>query len=86
MEKYYIIQPYLIDGVSIKEISSIKSVSKRTLHYWVKQYQAHGLIGLITKPRSDLGTIRVDDLIRHEVEQIHLSVEAARDSLVIGIK
>ena len=72
MEKYYIIQPYLIDGVSIKEISSINNVSKRTLHYWVKQYQTHGLVGLITKPRSDIGTIRVDDLIRHEIEQIYL--------------
>lgn len=83
MDKYWLIAPYLNQEKSLKSIAEETKISKRTLHNWISKYEQFGLKGLIRKSRKDSGEFKIEinnlNAITTEV------VEAARDSLVIGI-
>jgi putative transposase len=72
-EIYRIIEPNITNGVPLPCISDEVNIPLRTLERWKERYQKFGLPGLIRRPRSDLGSIKVDAAIQSLIENIRLN-------------
>lgn len=72
-QKFYIIQPYLEDEVSLPKIAKHHDIGLSTLKKWIQRYQLNGLEGLKRKQRSDKG-------IR---QKISIELEALVEALVL---
>lgn len=57
-EHFYLIRPFLEDGVPLTHIAVEHQLSVRTLRRWVHQYRTLGLAGLIRSVRKDEGQRR----------------------------
>jgi putative transposase len=70
---FYLIRPFLEDGVPLTHIAAEHQLAVRTLRRWVQQYRAYGLIGLSTAPRKDQGHRRsVTPELQHVIEGLAL--------------
>lgn len=58
LERFYVIRPFLEDGVPLVQIAKERTIPRRTLTRWVKQYRETGLDGLIRQGRADKGERR----------------------------
>jgi putative transposase len=58
LERFYVIRPFLEDGVPLAQIAKERAIPRRTLTRWVKQYRETGLDGLIRQGRADKGERR----------------------------
>ena len=58
LERFYVIRPFLEDGVPLARIARERAIPRRTLTRWVKQYRETGLDGLIRQERADKGERR----------------------------
>ena len=89
MKKYKIIEPYINKQETIKEISI------RTLYRWVQKYEHNIYEAITTIIKITKGNFRlihrlfaqIDRILRiNQMDKITVEVvEAARDSLVVGI-
>jgi putative transposase len=68
MERYRILRAHLDQGVPLTQLSTQHQITRQTLQRWLNAYRAHGLVGLINKPRADRGQHRLSppvlDLVR----------------------
>jgi len=55
LEHFYVIRPFLEDGVALAQIARERAIPIRTLSRWVKQYRETGLNGLTRQGRADKG-------------------------------
>jgi len=58
LERFYVLRPFLEDGVPLAQIARERAFPLRTLSRWVKCYRETGLNGLARKARSDKGKQR----------------------------
>lgn len=58
LERFYVIRPFLEDGVPLAHIAREQAIARRTLTRWVQQYRTRGLAGLTRKVRADKGARR----------------------------
>ncbi len=58
MDHFAVIRPFLEDGVPVPTLAEQHGLALRTLRRWVARYRAHGLVGLLRKPRGDQGQRR----------------------------
>jgi len=72
VEKFKIIEPYILDGIPLAELSQEHGAPLRTLQMWTKSYQDHGLKGLIHQTRSDAGSVKIDAEAKNIIEGIAL--------------
>lgn len=72
-KRYKIIEPNIIEKISLPIISEETGIPLRTLFRWKERYKEHGLSGLIRKQRLDSGNIKIEDSIRALVEHTRLS-------------
>jgi len=72
VEKFKIIEPYILEGIPLAELSQEHGTPLRTLQMWTKSYQDHGLKGLIHQTRSDAGSVKIDAEAKNIVEGIAL--------------
>lgn len=79
MTKYQVIAPYLRSEKTLTVITVETGIAKRTLQYWIRDYEQFGLKGLIRKTRSDAGKIHLDPEIVVAIEQLILKYK--RNSL-----
>ncbi|MCM3117613.1 helix-turn-helix domain-containing protein [Neobacillus sp. MER 74] len=79
MTKYQVIAPYLRSEKTLTVIVEETGIAKRTLQYWIRDYEQFGLTGLIRKTRSDAGKIHLDPEIVIAIEQLILKYK--RNSL-----
>lgn len=61
IERYRILEPHLIDGVTLAEIARACTVSQRTLQRWLRRYTTKGLAGLCRASRNDQGRLSLPD-------------------------
>jgi putative transposase len=61
IERYRILEPHLIEGVTLAEIARAGTVSERTLQRWLGRYTSEGLAGLRRASRNDQGRLRLPD-------------------------
>ncbi len=54
--KYKIIEPYLKKKKTLIAITAETGITKRTLQYWIENYEQLGLQVLIRKARNDTGS------------------------------
>ena len=80
IEKFEIIQSYLEQGIALKDISTTKSQSIRTLRRWIKQYRDGGLAGLKRKKRTDTSKRRSIDT---ELEDLAIALALSKPKLSI---
>ncbi|WP_210142226.1 helix-turn-helix domain-containing protein, partial [Staphylococcus sp. GDY8P57P] len=73
MDKYRLIAPYLNREKSLRAVAEDSDVSKRTLQYWVSQYEQFGLVGLIRKRRRDSGIFKVEKEVQEEIKNLILN-------------
>ncbi len=73
MDKYRLIAPYLNRDKSLRAVAEDSDVSKRTLQYWVSQYEQFGLVGLIRKRRRDSGVFKVEKEVQEEIKNLILN-------------
>ncbi|MGE7687311.1 DDE-type integrase/transposase/recombinase [Peribacillus simplex] len=76
MTKYQVIAPYLRSEKTLTVIKVETGIAKRTLQYWIRDYEQFGLKG---KTRSDAGKIHLDPEIVVAIEQLILKYK--RNSL-----
>lgn len=79
MIKYQVIVPYLFNEKTLTVITEETGIAKRTLQYWIRDYEQFGLKGLIRKTRSDAGKIHLEPEIIVWIEQLILKYK--RNSL-----
>ena len=72
MIKYQVIAPYLRSEKNLIAIVEETGIAKRTLRYWIRDYEKFGLKGLIRKTRSDSGKIQLDSEVIVTIEQMIL--------------
>ncbi|PDX98875.1 transposase [Bacillus pseudomycoides] len=72
MIKYQVIAPYLRSEKNLIAIVEETGIAKRTLRYWIRNYEKFGLKGLIRKTRSDSGKIQLDSEVIVTIEQMIL--------------
>lgn len=72
MAKYHVIAPYLISEKTLTAITEETGISKRTLQYWIRDYNQFGLKGLIRKTRSDAGKIQLESELVVAIEKLIL--------------
>ncbi|MES9739128.1 Mu transposase C-terminal domain-containing protein [Peribacillus frigoritolerans] len=72
MTKYHVIAPYLRSEKTLAVITVDTGIAKRTLQYWIRDYEQFGLKGLMRKTRSDTGKIHLDPEIVVAIEQLIL--------------
>lgn len=70
--RFAVLAPHLDDGVPLIHIAADTKRPERTLRRWLAAYRKHGLAGLVSSGRSDRGTFRMDDDLRHLVEGLAL--------------
>jgi putative transposase len=58
LERFYVIRPFLEDGVPLAHIARERAIPIRTLSRWVKHYRERGLKGLTRQGRADKGKRR----------------------------
>ncbi len=58
LERFYVIRPFLEDGVPLAQIARERAIPIRTLSRWVKRYRETGLGGLTRQKRADIGERR----------------------------
>lgn len=61
LERYKIIEPFLLRQATLQQISKKTQVAVRTLYNWVSAFKTRGLEGLTPKPRIDKGRHRATD-------------------------
>lgn len=79
MIKYKVIAPYFLNEKTLTVITEETGIAKRTLQYWIQDYERSGLKGLIRKTRSDAGKILLEPEIIVSIEQLILKYK--RNSL-----
>ena len=57
-DKYKIIEPYINNQGTLKEIAQRNTIPRRTLSSWVNKYKEYGLVGLFRQVRRDKGAAR----------------------------
>lgn len=70
VQKYRIIEPYLIGEKKLNTIVRESRFAKRTLHYWIQAYEQLGLCGLIRQKRCDANHFKLEKEVVSEVEQL----------------
>ena len=70
VQKFRIIEPYLIGEKNLNTIVGENGFAKRTLHYWIKAYELYGLCGLIRQKRCDANHFKLEKEVVSEVEQL----------------
>lgn len=70
VQKFRIIEPYLIGEKKLNTIVGETGFAKRTLHYWIKAYELYGLCGLIRQKRCDANHFKLETEVVSEVEQL----------------
>lgn len=58
LQRFYLVRPFLEDGVPLSQLAHQHDIQLRTLQRWVDRYRRHGLAGLVRKARMDRGTHR----------------------------
>ncbi len=58
LERFFVIRPFLEDGVPLAQIAREQAIPLRTLSRWVKRYREVGLAGLSRQVRADKGEPR----------------------------
>lgn len=72
-KRYRVIEPNIIEEVSLPKISEKTGIPLKTLFCWKERYKEHGLLGLVRKQRLDSRNIKIEDSIRALVEHNRLS-------------
>ncbi len=72
-DKYKIIEPYINNQGTLKEIAQRNTIPRRTLSSWVNKYKEYGLVGLFRQVRRDKGAARkIDKLTIEFIEALYL--------------
>jgi len=58
LQRFYLVRPFLHDGVPLSRLARAHARDVRTLQRWVARYRQSGLAGLVRKARTDRGTRR----------------------------
>lgn len=58
LQRFYLVRPFLEEGVPLTQIAHHRGLQLRTLQRWVDRYRRQGLAGLVRKARADRGTHR----------------------------
>jgi len=74
--KYKVTAPYLRSEKTLTAITEETGIAKRTLQYWIRDYEQFGLKGLIRKTRSDAGKIHLEPEIVVVIEQLILKYKS----------
>ena len=73
LNRFWLLRPYLEDGVPLARLAREKDIPLRTMRYWVGRYRKHGLSGLARAGRSDKGKRRRLSLrLQHAIEGLAL--------------
>lgn len=73
LERFQVLQPYLENQVTLRQIAQDTAIPYRTLQHWVAAYQQSGLMGLARKTRSDHGERRgLSTELQHCIEGLAL--------------
>lgn len=73
LQRFYLLRPFLEEGVPLAALVEQHHLNLRTAQRWVTAYQNHGLSGLARQPRSDLGQRRdLPDELQKVIEGLAL--------------
>ena len=73
LERFQVLQPYLENQVTLRQIAQNTAIPYRTLQHWMAAYQQSGLTGLARKTRSDHGGRRgLSTELQHCIEGLAL--------------
>ena len=61
IERYRILEPHVVDGISLADLARAGPPSERTLQRWLARYRAEGVAGLARLPRNDRGRLHLPD-------------------------
>lgn len=72
IERWRLLQPHLEDQIALAQIAASCAIPERTLRRWRAAYQADGLAGLVRRPRSDRGRVKMPEQLRLLIEGLAL--------------
>jgi len=72
MRRFAVLRPHLEDGVPLSRAAAEAGVACRTAQRWAAAYRDRGLGGLVRSRRSDTGSSRIPEELRHLVEGLAL--------------
>ncbi|MFI7708875.1 helix-turn-helix domain-containing protein [Nonomuraea sp. NPDC049480] len=72
IERWRLLRPHLEEQVPLAQVAASCAIPERTLRRWRSAYQAEGLAGLVRRPRSDRGRVKMPEQLRLLIEGLAL--------------
>lgn len=72
LKRFTILQPHLLESVSLSEVATRSGTPIRTIQRWLSRYRASGLAGLVRSKRADAGNRKIDAQLVELVEGLAL--------------
>ena len=72
MSRFRLLQPHLVDDVTLADIARFTNTPLRTVQRWAAQYRSKGLVGLARPHRSDAGRRKMPSALVELVEGLAL--------------